>query len=328
MTEAGATLAPATVAAAAPSHGTATVAADGTVTYTPAAGFVGPDSFTYTVADTDGRTSDAATVSVDVGVPIGNAAGDDRSLAIAQTVGRPTTLTLNRGTADVYFTLPGTLAVDKAGRATVAGTGLGTVALSGTIAASTLTTTATTLGGITDAAPLGNLVAPHATLTGTATLAALRTIRLAAATDATITVGGDVTSATFGTVTNSTLTTTGNLAHLTATTLTGDTILVGATGGTTLATATAADLGGATLGSLRLTSRAANAFAGTTVVAHAIGTAALNHVATYNGGTPDGVATAAVRSVTGTAGTTPFRLKPKATAGLVFGDFQIDLIGT
>ncbi len=45
--------------------GTATVAADGTVTYTPNAGFVGTDSFVVNVDDGNGGT-DTATVNVDV----------------------------------------------------------------------------------------------------------------------------------------------------------------------------------------------------------------------------------------------------------------------
>ncbi|WP_249999544.1 Ig-like domain-containing protein [Actinoplanes sp. M2I2] len=41
----------------APAHGTAAVAADGKITYTPAAGYLGPDSFHYTVDDGRGGTA-------------------------------------------------------------------------------------------------------------------------------------------------------------------------------------------------------------------------------------------------------------------------------
>jgi len=46
-------------------HGSADINADGTITYTPDAGFVGSDSFTYTVSDGRGG-SDTATVSMTV----------------------------------------------------------------------------------------------------------------------------------------------------------------------------------------------------------------------------------------------------------------------
>ncbi len=46
--------------------GTITNVGDGTVTYSPAPGFAGVDSFTYTVRDTAGNTSDPGTVTVTV----------------------------------------------------------------------------------------------------------------------------------------------------------------------------------------------------------------------------------------------------------------------
>ncbi|ACL66590.1 outer membrane adhesin like protein [Anaeromyxobacter dehalogenans 2CP-1] len=57
---------PATVTViAAPAHGSAVANVDGTVTYTPAAGWNGADAFTYQVADADGQAS-SASVSVTV----------------------------------------------------------------------------------------------------------------------------------------------------------------------------------------------------------------------------------------------------------------------
>ena len=47
-----------------PLHGTLLDHGDGTVTYTPAPGYIGPDSFVYVV--TDGALSDSGTVTVDV----------------------------------------------------------------------------------------------------------------------------------------------------------------------------------------------------------------------------------------------------------------------
>jgi hypothetical protein len=50
----------------APGHGTAVSNPDGTVTYTPASGFVGDDSFTYRAVDAYGMASAPATVNVSV----------------------------------------------------------------------------------------------------------------------------------------------------------------------------------------------------------------------------------------------------------------------
>lgn len=50
----------------APAHGTTTINADGTVTYTPNNNYVGLDAFTYTVKDAYGTTSNVATVTLSV----------------------------------------------------------------------------------------------------------------------------------------------------------------------------------------------------------------------------------------------------------------------
>lgn len=52
-----------------PDNGTAVLNPDGTVTYTPATGFTGPDTFTYTVCDPSGLC-DGAEITVDVEVPV------------------------------------------------------------------------------------------------------------------------------------------------------------------------------------------------------------------------------------------------------------------
>jgi hypothetical protein len=62
-----------------PGHGTALANANGTVTYTPAAGYSGTDSFWYTVEDDYGDTSNQAIVGVSVGPsgpPIADAGPD------------------------------------------------------------------------------------------------------------------------------------------------------------------------------------------------------------------------------------------------------------
>ena len=63
-----------TVVATDPPNGTTSVnATTGTITYTPDPLYIGPDSFTYTVDDTEGDTSTVGTVTVTVtnpGAPI------------------------------------------------------------------------------------------------------------------------------------------------------------------------------------------------------------------------------------------------------------------
>jgi len=49
-----------------PANGTVVNNANGTITYTPAKNYRGPDSFTYVVYDNEGASSNEATVTVDV----------------------------------------------------------------------------------------------------------------------------------------------------------------------------------------------------------------------------------------------------------------------
>src|SRR5262249_14284965 len=50
-------------------HGTVTLNADGTITYTATAGFTGTDTLQYTVKDDNGATSDQGTLSIRVNRP-------------------------------------------------------------------------------------------------------------------------------------------------------------------------------------------------------------------------------------------------------------------
>jgi sugar lactone lactonase YvrE len=86
--------APVTVAATAGAHGTTTVNAANAVTYTPAAGFSGTDTFSYTVQDSDGQSA-TATVAVTVGV-------GPASIAITPTV---SVTEGNSGLTPVVFTV-------------------------------------------------------------------------------------------------------------------------------------------------------------------------------------------------------------------------------
>jgi large repetitive protein len=76
------------VLASGPSHGALTLNSDGSLSYTPEAGFVGTDSFTYTASDGDAE-GNVATVTIDVQDPNQNQfpiAADDGYVAIAETL--------------------------------------------------------------------------------------------------------------------------------------------------------------------------------------------------------------------------------------------------
>jgi hypothetical protein len=69
------TLDPTSILTFFPVDGTAAVNPNGTVTFTPAAGFSGTASFSYSVKDTFGQFSNAATVTITVTAPSGPATG-------------------------------------------------------------------------------------------------------------------------------------------------------------------------------------------------------------------------------------------------------------
>ncbi|AGL21292.1 Ig-like domain-containing protein [Actinoplanes sp. N902-109] len=73
----------------APQHGTAVVNADGTVTYTPATGYLGPDAFHYTVDDGHGGTDGA-----DVTIAVINSAPVAKPDAITSPTDIPVTITV------------------------------------------------------------------------------------------------------------------------------------------------------------------------------------------------------------------------------------------
>jgi VCBS repeat-containing protein len=72
-----------------PAHGTLSVAPDGGFTYAPAAGYVGPDTFSYAVSDNDKQASASVSITVGNQPPV---AGND---AFSVTAG--TTLTTSSG---------------------------------------------------------------------------------------------------------------------------------------------------------------------------------------------------------------------------------------
>ena len=80
-----------------PTNGTVVINSDGTVTYTPTTGYVGPDTFTYTITDTKGLTS-TGTVTIKV-LPL-------------PPVANPDTYTANQNTPLTVAAATGVLAND------------------------------------------------------------------------------------------------------------------------------------------------------------------------------------------------------------------------
>ena len=213
----GAPLVPSTLmVVTAPTNGTATVNADGTISYTPKAGFVGVDSLTYTVANVNQDVSNPATVSLNVGTTISNAKGATHSLTFTNAAGGLETVSLNVGSAELFFTGTGTLAVAKNLKGTVTGSSLNLsgVTLTGTTKASSfaikgLAKKSLTLGGITDAVPLGSITAVNTVLSGTVTLNSVGSLNVASISNATLTIASGLpgrVALTSGAVTSSSLT--------------------------------------------------------------------------------------------------------------------------
>ncbi len=217
----------------APADGAVSVnTSTGAISYVPNANFVGTDTFTYTVANQNGDTSNAGTVTVAVGTSISRARGSAHSLVFSNAAGGLETISLSSGTAEIFFSgSGGSVSVSRAGRATVTGTGLdiSSITLTGTTRASALSIRGAarapvTVGGITDASPLGSIVAPNAALSGTVALNSLGSLNVLSISNATMTVGAGLPgrfSLTTGAVTNSSLTSSVPIASLRAASWTG-----------------------------------------------------------------------------------------------------------
>lgn len=200
-----------------PLDGTAKVnPSTGAVSYVPNPGFVGTDTFTYTVMDVNQDTSSPATVTLSVGTSISSAKGSPHALSFADAKGGPETISLNAGTADLFFDgTDGHVTVSKSGKATVTGSGLAIsgITLTGTTKASVLSIRGVakdtlSVGGISDAGPLGSISAPNVALTGTVTLNSAGAMSVQSISDATITVGAGLPGRlilTTGAVTDTTL---------------------------------------------------------------------------------------------------------------------------
>jgi len=122
-----------------PSHGGTSVnAASGQITYTPTAGYSGPDSFTYTFKDSASLTSNPATVRVTVDPPIIVTTPTETATVTMTPTGTGTVVTTPAGTGTVGTT-PATATVVT----TSVPTAITTPTLSPTLISVTPTATAT-----------------------------------------------------------------------------------------------------------------------------------------------------------------------------------------
>jgi VCBS repeat-containing protein len=110
-----------------PSHGSAAVNANGSITYTPAEDWSGADSFTYSVADNEGTYSEAATVSITI-TPVNDLPVISGTPATVVTSGTLYTFTPTVSDVDPYDSLtvnatnlPSWMTLD-AGTGTISGT--------------------------------------------------------------------------------------------------------------------------------------------------------------------------------------------------------------
>ncbi len=461
----GAPLVPGTVAVVTPpTDGTATVnSSNGTIAYVPNAGFVGTDTFTYTVADVNGDTSSPAAVSVNVGTTISSTKGAAHSLTFTDGAGGLETITLNKGSAELFFSgTGGSVTVGKNLKAVVSGTSLelSGITLSGTAANSTLSIrgsvkTPVTIGGIVDNSPMGSIVAPNGVVNGngpiagsgqsdTIALNGIGTLNLKSISDATISIGsglpghfsliagtvsdtslssavpvssiraaswasstttsqitapsigtltvksggfasnlvsdaigtmlvtgnlsGDITAGSAkiihvtgaisnpngltvsisgalgellvgGTVSNSTINIGGNLASFSAAAMNASTLEAGVSPAINIADATSAQLGTATIGSIRITGRSGDQFTNSVILAGKINSASLGNVLTNNGGSTLGIGAKSLGTFSGVFGGSILHVPHSALVnqtllgnylqqqGVTFGDFEILIFG-
>ena len=145
--------------AAAASHGTATASGTG-ITYTPAAGFSGTDSFTYKASNTGG-TSAAATVTITV-TPSAPIAGDVSATVAYGSNGTVIPLSLTGGVA----TSVAVAAAASHGTATASGTGITYTPAAGFSGTDSFTYKASNTGGTSAAATVTITVTPSVPIAG------------------------------------------------------------------------------------------------------------------------------------------------------------------
>ena len=185
-----------------PAHGTATVdPATGDISYTATAGYTGPDTLAYTVADVAGQVSAPTAVTVNVipapqSVTIG-AGSKVKAVAFTQPDGARGRLTVRGGTAAVTFSAGAVATTTAGGVETVTGAGatISNVVVTNKGAAPVVAISASgkgtvTLGGLTDAGRLAQLIAPNVTLVGALAVNGMQRLVLGSANGANINITG------------------------------------------------------------------------------------------------------------------------------------------
>ena len=209
-----------------PADGTATVdTTDGHIKYTPNAGFIGADSLTYSVSDSAGSVSAAATVTLNVvAAPVTVSLGTStaRSLTFTQPNGVIGKLTVKRGSALVTFANSAVTTTTAGGVVTASGTGatIASIVITNTGAAasvSLMSTGAVSVGSITDAKAISIINAPTTTLTGNSSFGSISQLTLAGASDANLSLGSGTPIVSITNLMNTTVTDTGAIKSITAT---------------------------------------------------------------------------------------------------------------
>ncbi len=205
-----------------PGHGTASVdPTTGFITYTPAAGYIGPDSLTYTIADYTGQLSAPTTVTLDAvptAVKLNVSAGT--SLVFTQPDGVIGHLSVTGGIASVTFT-DFQVTTRRHGHtifASGAGTDITDITVTNAVQDASLSLTSTgplSIGTLHDTNELVRFYAPNATLSGNSSIGMMVNFTAAALNSATLNIGalpgGFFTNLSIANVTNSDVNGIGNL---------------------------------------------------------------------------------------------------------------------
>jgi hypothetical protein len=223
------------------------------------------------------------------------------------------------GVFDAGLTLDSVGRVAALGNAHIAGTvGSANWTVTGNAHSVYLGSASTNWGGLTVSGNLASLVVATGGLTSGISAGSINSLKVAGA------ITTDIT-------------TTGNLLSLQAGQLIDSLIAVGTSAGSVSA-ATTANIGTATLGNLRLTSKAANTFNDSSVIAHTINSVTTGPVNAASGATPEGLAAVTIKNAAVTVDAGTLHLSGKTllsdsalasflqTKGATLGSFAIDIL--